>query len=495
MRRTTGKGSVSARSAGPIRCAVILVLAAVLLGVALPFGGVVPPLAISYLVLGAQDGPDGLPAAELAVRGSGGRVVQAYPQIGAVLAYSPAGGFAARVRKAPGVLAAGATRTTPLVDSDPGGRATALGAASPAQDAAAGDLRPADDTPHAADPHGHAQWNQRMLGVGAGVRAAALHNVVVAVLDSGVDDTHPDLRDAVDPARSVSCATGRPDSAPGAWRPDPDVGESGHGTHVSGIIGADRSGDGVLGVAPGVRIAAVRLLGGVGQYYGENLVCGFLWAADHGARVINDSYFADPWKYNCPQDPDQAAVIAAVGRAVGYAQGRGALVVASAGNDALDLGAPRTDDRSPNDRADGAPPVSRHLGPECIRLPGGLPGVLDVSAVDADGSLAGYSNWGTGRVQLAAPGGDPDGGPGQAVVSDWPGGGYAALAGTSMAAAHVSAAAAVEAARHPAADGAELARLLEQAALPEDCPSRQVGGPGCPGAAYFGYGLLVLPAG
>jgi subtilisin family serine protease len=120
--------------------------------------------------------------------------------------------------------------------------------------------------------------------------------------------------------------------------------------------------------------------------------------------------------------------------------------------------------------------------------------VLDVAAVDADGSLAGYSNWGLGRVQLAAPGGDPDGGPDQAVVSDWPGGGYAALAGTSMAAAHVTAAAAVEEARHPGADGAELTRLLEQAALPEDCPSGKVGSVSCPGAAYFGHGLVALPS-
>ncbi|MFD0569933.1 S8 family serine peptidase [Kitasatospora gansuensis] len=106
--------------------------------------------------------------------------------------------------------------------------------------------------------------------------------------------------------------------------------ESGHGTHVAGIVGAARDGRGVTGVAPGVRIAAVRLLGPLGQYYTENIICGMLWAADHGAKAINDSYFADPWKYNCPTDPDQAALIQAVGRAVGYAQRQGAVVVASA---------------------------------------------------------------------------------------------------------------------------------------------------------------------
>ncbi|MFC1434598.1 S8 family serine peptidase [Streptacidiphilus sp. N1-3] len=489
MRRTTSAGSRLTRSA------VVLVLAALLLGGEVPFDSGASALSLSYLVVAREDGPAGLPAAELAVQQAGGRVVQAYPQIGTVLAYA-AGDFAARARRAPDILAVGATRTAPM--SDGGSDAEAVGAPAPApppaaRSAAAQDALPGDDTPPAADPHGARQWNLKMMGPAAGVRSPALRDVVVAVLDSGVDDTHPDLRSAVDPARSASCATGSPDSSPGAWRPDPKVGESGHGTHVSGIIAGNRSGDGVLGVAPGARIAAVRLLGAVGQYYGENLVCGFLWAADHGARVINDSYFADPWKYNCPDNPDQAAVTTAVGRAVRYAQHKGALVVASAGNDGQDLDGPRTDDRSPNDRVAGVPPVSRRLGTECIRLPGGLPGVLDVTAVDQDGSLAGYSNWGRGQVQLAAPGGDPDGGPAQAVVSDWPGGGYAALAGTSMSAAHVSGAAAVEAARHPGATGAQLARLLEREAVPEDCPSGHVGGSGCPGAAYYGYGLVELP--
>lgn len=168
----------------------------------------------------------------------------------------------------------------------------------------------------------------------------ALHKVMVAVLDSGVDDTHPDLRGAVDPKSSASCADGRPDARAGAWRPDDGVTESGHGTHVAGIVGAVRDGHGVMGVAPGVRIGAVRLLGPLGQYYPENIVCGMIWAADHGAKAINNSYFADPWKYNCPQDPDQAAVVAAVSRAVEYARGKGAVVVASAYNDGQDLGAP-----------------------------------------------------------------------------------------------------------------------------------------------------------
>ncbi|MBC3844175.1 S8 family serine peptidase [Streptacidiphilus sp. 4-A2] len=479
---------------------MVLVLAVLLLSGAVPYISGSVRASRSYLVVARQSGPDGIPPAVAAVRGAGGRVAQVYPQIGVVLADGPGPAFAARLRADPDILDAGASHSVPLPIRQAGAWARARASAAPppgsadrapAAAAAIAEV-PADEVPPAADPRGVPQWNLRMMG-GAGADRARLRDTVVAVLDSGVDDTHPDLRSAVDPGRSASCATGSPDSAPGAWRPDPAVGESGHGTHVSGIIAADRPGQGVAGIAPGVRIAAVRLLGDVGQYYGENLVCGFLWAADHGARVINDSYFADPWKYNCPENPDQAAIIAAIGRAVRYAQDKGALVVASAGNDAQNLDAARTDDRSPNDHPDSVRPAVRRLGAECIRLPGGLPGVLDVTAVDRDGNLAGYSNWGAGQVQLAAPGGDPDGGPGQSVVSDWPGGGYAALAGTSMAAAAVSGAAAVEASLHPGAGSAELARDLEAGALRVDCPSGRLAGPDCLGGAYFGYGLVEVP--
>ena len=478
------------------RCGLVLVLAVLLISGAVPYIEGQPAPESAYLVVARQEGSAGAAVAETAVRAAGGRVAQAYPQIGVVLADGAGAGFAARLRAQPGVAEAGASHSVPLPDRQSGAWAPPRAAARSAgsADGGSGELLPADDVPAAVDPHGRPQWGLQMMG-GPSSDRAQLRDTVVAVLDSGVDDTHPDLRSAVDPSRSASCATGSPDGSPGAWRPDPQVGESGHGTHVSGIIAADRPGEGVAGIAPGVRIAAVRLLGGVGQYYGENMVCGFLWAADHGARVINDSYFADPWKYNCPENQDQAAIIAAVGRAVRYAQDKGAVVVASAGNDAQNLGAARTDDRSPNDHADSVRPAVRRLGAECIRLPGGLPGVLDVTAVDRDGNLAGYSNWGAGRVQLAAPGGDPDGGPGQAVVSDWPGGGYAALAGTSMAAAAVSGAAAVVAAQHPGAGSAEVARDLEAAALRVDCPSGRLTGPDCLGGAYFGYGLVEVPRG
>ncbi|WP_188307178.1 S8 family serine peptidase [Streptomyces sp. CBMA123] len=513
---------------------------------ALGLGGAVPYVSgpgrayLSYLVLAEREDAAGAARAGAESRAAGGQVVQEYPQIGAVLAYAT-GGFADRVRARPGIAAVGATRTAPVVgpprtvagagDFAAGGRAGGVGPvgevggvgrvdgvgragssggragssdgrgrseARGGRDGWSSERRDDEGTVTVQDPAEGGEWNLTMIhaasgppgdaAVGGAPGVDALRKVLVAVLDSGVDDTHPDLRSAVDPKASVSCADGRPDARTGSWRPDPGVGESGHGTHVAGIIGAASAGKGVTGVAPGVRIAAVRLLGPLGQYYAENIVCGMLWAADHGAKAINDSYFADPWKYNCPEDRDQAALITAVGRAVGYAQRKGAVVVASAGNDGQDLGAARTDERSPNDRVSGPAPT-RSLGTECIRLPGQLPGVVTVTAVNRDGHPSSYTNYGRGRVSLAAPGGDPDGGAQGAIISDWPGGQYAALAGTSMAAAHVTGAVAVAAALHPGLGAGQLAELLAVTAA-GGCPA---GAGGCGDRRYFGVGVLGVP--
>ncbi|MEE1781969.1 S8 family serine peptidase [Streptomyces sp. SP17BM10] len=508
------------RVRGPVRALFAMLLTALVVGGAVPYVSGGGRAYLSYLVLADEDDAAGAARAGVETRAAGGQVVQEYPQIGAVLAYAP-GGFADVVRARPGIAAVGATRTAPVVGpprpldgagdfaagTERAGRSSAdrSGGAerSGGTDTAELSERQEDTTLTVPDPAEHDDWNLAVLGApgarpgdataaptgpAAGPAPQALHKVLVAVLDSGVDDTHPDLRAAVDPKSSASCADGRPDPRAGSWRPDPGVGESGHGTHVAGIVGAVRDGRGVTGVAPGVRIAAVRLLGPLGQYYAESIVCGMVWAADHGAKAINNSYFADPWKYNCPEDRDQAALIAAVGRAAAYAQRKGAVVVASAGNDGQDLGAARADERSPNDRVSG-PAQSRRLGTECIRLPGELPGVVTVTAVNRDGRPASYSNYGRGKVSLAAPGGDPDGGPQGAIVSDWPGGQYAALAGTSMAAAHVTGAVAVAAALHPDYDAAGLAALLASTAE-ATCPP----GPyACGDRQYFGAGLLALP--
>ncbi|WP_086789705.1 S8 family peptidase, partial [Crossiella equi] len=309
--------------------------------------------------------------------------------------------------------------------------------------------------PPATPPKEGEAWDAPVLGLDAAHRVTqGSRRVLVGVLDTGVDDTHPDLARAVDTRSSVSCLSGWPDRSPGAWRPTLD----GHGTHVAGTIAARRDGTGVVGVAPGVRVAAVKLAERDDTETAESMVCGFMWAAQQGMAVTNNSYRSTPWRYNCPADADQRAIKDAVARAVAHAQRKGVLVVASAGNAGLDLANRRTDAESP---ADGTP-VRRDIDNTCVRLPHELPGVLGAGAVDEKLAKARFSNHGVGPVAVAAPG--------VRVWSTVPGGNYAAYSGTSMAAPHVTGVAALLASKHPWWGPDRLAAAVRDSATPQACP-------------------------
>lgn len=124
--------------------------------------------------------------------------------------------------------------------------------------------------------------------------------MTVAVIDTGVDDTHPDLAPNFDRGASANCVSGAPDTTAGSWRPA--AGESDHGTHVAGTIAAAKNGTGITGVAPGVKVAGIKVSTPGGWFYTEAVVCGFMWAADHGVDVTNNSYYTDPWMFNCKND-------------------------------------------------------------------------------------------------------------------------------------------------------------------------------------------------
>jgi subtilisin family serine protease len=313
------------------------------------------------------------------------------------------------------------------------------------------------------------QWDMTMIGANrARAQRPGSSDVLVGVLDSGVDADHPDLFTAIDRSASAGCDTGVPDPSPSAWRPGGPGG--GHGTHVAGIIAAADDGAGITGVAPGVRIAAVKVVDAAGFIYPEYAVCGFMWAARNGMRIANHSYFVDPWLFTCDDQPGQAVVHEALRRAAGYATAHGVLSVAAAGNEALDLADPTVDTSSPNNaRTQRARPVDNH----CDVLPAELPDVLTVSAVGAGGVKSSYSSYGAGVVDIAAPGGDvrqrPPAANSGCVLSTVPGG-YGRMCGTSMAAPHVSGVAALVASAHPSAGPAQLASLLLSSATPVACP-------------------------
>ena len=236
----------------------------------------------------------------------------------------------------------------------------------------------------ASDPLRGSQWALDAIHLpqaGAANGAGAL----VAVVDSGVDDAHPDL---------VGRVVAGPDLVDGDGDPnDP----TGHGTHIAGIIAAAAgNGIGGAGIAPAARILAVRVLAADGHGSTANVAAGIDAAVDAGADVINVSL---NWSRTGPQ---LSAVTAAMQRAADA----GALLVVAAGNDAQG----RCEEPVLPERA------------------------LCVGALDGDLRLAGFSSYGEG-LSLVAPGDD--------VLSTWQDGTYHRLSGTSQAAAMTSGVAAL----------------------------------------------------
>ncbi|PRX47265.1 subtilase family protein [Prauserella shujinwangii] len=318
--------------------------------------------------------------------------------------------------------------------------------------AAPGGLRP-DTTDAAAVPAGDRtaeQWNMRLIGADAArpVEPGG-RGVVVGVLDSGVDATHPELAAAVDEALSAGCLSGAPDRSPRAWAPT----GSPHGTHVAGVVAAADDGSGVSGVAPGVRLASVRVIDDDGFVDPEAAVCGLMWAARHRMDIANSSFFVDPWTLSCAPKDGERVVHEAIARAVEYADSVGTLTVAAATNEAVNL--------TPSPDGTGLDPSGR-----CEALPASLPETVTVSAVGPDLRKPGYSSYGLGVVDVTAPGGEGD----RCVLSTVPGG-YGEVCGTSMAAPHVSGVAALLRSRDPEVSTDDLRTALGDQATPVACPA------------------------
>ncbi|WAC51764.1 MULTISPECIES: S8 family serine peptidase [unclassified Frigoribacterium] len=433
--------------------------------------------AMNYVV-NAVPGAVTTEAASAAVVAAGGTVLARWDEIGVVTARSTAAGFVDRVRASSSVESAGPTRTAAVratPDADAGGDAESSAVPSTGVQATGLAERVAD----VADPGEERRWNDQAVHA-AEARAVqpGTPAVLVGVLDSGIDATHPDLVSQVDPAASVGCSVdGVADPDPAAWAPSSDAATSTreHGTHVAGIIAAADDGRGVVGVAPGVRLASVKVVDADGFIYPEYAICGYMWAAQQQMDVTNASFFVDPWAAWCSADPDQAPALDAVARAVAWSQHEGVLDVAAAGNAtvgavAVDLAHKTADSLSPND---STPQPGRDVSQGCSQLPAEVDGVVTVSSAQQGGSSiekSRFSNYGAGVVDLTAPG--------AAVLSTVPGGGFAALSGTSMAAPHVAGVAALLASVHPGATPAELRDLL----------ARQAGGE--TPSEYFGAGMV-----
>lgn len=256
------------------------------------------------------------------------------------------------------------------------------------------------------DPEISNQWGYTRLGGSTLNEHTQGEGIVVAVIDTGVDAMHPDLRGKV----LQGWDSMNPD---GNGNRDPN----GHGTHVAGIIAATtNNGIGVAGIAPKVSILPVRVLDHTGNGDDGELALGIIWAVDNGAHVLNISIGGA-----VPSDLLEGAL--------DYALAKEVVVVVAAGNDAMIGNTPS--------------------------YPGAYKQVLTVGATDSMDKRAAFSNTGE-YLDLVAPG--------SWIKSTWPGGGYQWSSGTSMAAPFVAASAALLLSSG-AGTGSNVASILKSSAL------------------------------
>jgi subtilisin family serine protease len=254
----------------------------------------------------------------------------------------------------------------------------------------------------------------RRVGAATASTAREASTANVAVIDTGVDLTHPDLNAAA----GVNCV--------GGGSPNDD---NGHGTHVAGIIGAKNQGSGAVGVAPGTRIYAVKVLNASGSGYTSQIICGIDWvtATRTDGNASNDIAVANmslggssSFNDNCGRtvgDPEHIAICNSIAAGVTY--------VVAAGNS--------TRDESTFAPANYPEVLTVTAVSDSDGVAGGAGGTLSCTS-NADDTPASYSNFATRSTEnvhtIAAPG--------TCIRSTYMNGQYATLSGTSMASPHVT---------------------------------------------------------
>ena len=448
---------------------------------------------MNYAINLAGTNPEDLQRALALVPGAGGAALASYPEIGTFFAQSATPSFApdlaAALRQAGiAIHSIGPTRVAPVLYYERVELPTDKKDDAPApQSGAAGGLTSMREESASAAPAGANEEVFNWGAVAMHAREAEAVNVkrapvTVAVVDSGVEDTHPDLEGRVDTSRSVKCSVnGVATQDFYGWRD-----EFYHGTHVAGIIAANHNDIGIDGIAPEASIVAIEATNDNRLIYPEYVTCAFMWAASHGVDVVNNSYSMDPWVYWSPTDPEQAAGLEAATRSIKYAQGKGLAVIAAAGNEGVDIDNPTIDNGSPTDVPT---PTKNRAVNGGIRVPSMLDGVAQVSAVGQAYNVkpglslgrAEFSNYGN-TIDFAAPG--------DQIYSTVPllfyPSGYAVADGTSMATPHVSGIAALIKSVHPELSGAQVIDLMKKQA------AANYGRLNAPidGREYRGYGFL-----
>ncbi|WTJ92993.1 S8 family serine peptidase [Streptomyces sp. NBC_01537] len=264
--------------------------------------------------------------------------------------------------------------------------------------------------------------------------------VKVAVLDTGIDATHPDLKDRIDAAKNFS----------GSGAADDVVDRAGHGTHVASTIAGSgaESGGKYKGVAPGARLLVGKVLDDSGSGEESGIIAGMQWAVTEGAKVVNLSLGGE-------DTPDTDPVEQAVDD---LSADSGTLFVIAAGNEGPDAGT--------------------------VGSPGSAAAALTVGAVDGQDAMADFSSRGPTadgslKPDITAPGVDIVA---AKAAEGWMGDpaadGYVTMSGTSMATPHVAGAAAILAQEHPDWTGQQLKATLTGSATPTAAVSSYAQGAG-----------------
>ncbi len=275
-------------------------------------------------------------------------------------------------------------------------------------------------------------WGIEAIGATEVWPEASGTGVIVAVIDTGVDGTHPDLEGQViagyRPKTDKDLPAGTDSSYGGA-----------HGTHVAGTIAAKADGKGIVGIAPNAKIMPIVIFDDTGFVGDDYVAAGIIWAADNGAKAMNNSWGG--WGYSHT-----------LKAAFDYALDHNVVVMVSAGNDHTD----------------------QHM-----LYPAGYPGIIEVAAVEYNGGsykTTLFSSRSDGiavgapgvKILSTVPSDESLGAEGYTVVSDENGGTYDYYDGTSMACPHVTGSVALLLQKYPNAKPWQIRQLLQQTAVDID---------------------------
>lgn len=244
-------------------------------------------------------------------------------------------------------------------------------------------------------------WGVNQIKAPLAWRKSLGNKINIGVIDTGVDPTHPDLRNSVNQGINLLF--------PGM----PPTDDNGHGTHIAGIIAASSTNQGILGVAPLATIYAVKAFDRVGSAYVSDIIAGIEWCVENDMDIINMSFGMKSYSL-------------ALESTIKSAYKAGKIIVASCGNEGRK---------------------------STIDYPARFQQVVSVGAITRAGKVANFSNKGK-RIDIYAPG--------EKIYSCWIGGKYNELSGTSMATAHVSGVVALMLAAKPSLKPLQVKQALKR---------------------------------